>query len=639
MLLETINSPADLRRLDKSQLSQLASELRDFVIKSVSQTGGHLSSNLGTIELTVALHYVYDTPHDRIVWDVGHQTYAHKILTGRREGMAKLRQWSGIAGFPRRNESEYDTFGTAHSSTSISAALGMAIAARRKGEQRKVVAVIGDGAMSAGMAFEALNNAGALGTDLLVILNDNDMSISEPVGALNNYLSRLLSGRVYNYVRRGGKEVLAKLPPVAELAKRWEEHMKGMVLPGTLFEEFGFNYIGPIDGHDLDTLVKTLSNVKQLPGAQLLHVITRKGHGYARAEEDPILYHGVTKFDPEVGIVPKPPGKPTYTQVFGDWLCDMAKRDTRLIGITPAMREGSGMVRFSNEYAERYFDVGIAEQHAVTFAAGLACEGMKPVVAIYSTFLQRAYDQLIHDVVLQNLPVMFAIDRGGIVGADGPTHAGSFDLTYLRCLPNTTVMTPADENECRQMLYTAFTLDTPSAVRYPRGSGPGVAIQNEMRALAIGKGELRRETKRRTQRIAILAFGSMLHPSLAAGEEIDAMVANMRFVKPIDIELIEWLAKANDYLVTVEENVVAGGAGSAVAEALAELGIVVPILHLGLPDKFIDHGDPALLLSKCGLDAKGIAASIAARFGARLVEAPVASIAPLKLAAKPAATA
>ena len=637
MLLETINSPADLRLLDKSQLSQLASELRDFVIKSVSQTGGHLSSNLGTIELTVALHYVYDTPHDRIVWDVGHQTYAHKILTGRREGMAKLRQWSGIAGFPRRDESEYDTFGTAHSSTSISAALGMAIAARRKGEQRKVVAVIGDGAMSAGMAFEALNNAGALGTDLLVILNDNDMSISEPVGALNNYLARLLSGRVYNYVRRGGKEVLAKLPPVAELAKRWEEHMKGMVLPGTLFEEFGFNYIGPIDGHDLDTLVKTLSNVKQLPGPQLLHVITRKGHGYARAEEDPILYHGVTKFDPEVGIVPKPPGKPTYTQVFGDWLCDMAKRDTRLIGITPAMREGSGMVRFSNEYAERYFDVGIAEQHAVTFAAGLACEGMKPVVAIYSTFLQRAYDQLIHDVVLQNLPVMFAIDRGGLVGADGPTHAGSFDLTYLRCLPNTTVMTPADENECRQMLYTAFTLDTPSAVRYPRGSGPGTAIQNEMRALAIGKGELRRETKRRTQRIAILAFGSMLHPALAAGEEIDAMVANMRFVKPIDIELIEWLAKANDYLVTVEENVVAGGAGSAVAEALAELGIVVPILHLGLPDKFIDHGDPALLLSKCGLDAKGIAASIVARFGARLVETPVASIAPLKLAAKPAA--
>ncbi|HEY8624161.1 MAG TPA: 1-deoxy-D-xylulose-5-phosphate synthase [Casimicrobiaceae bacterium] len=639
MLLETINAPADLRRLDKSQLPQLARELRDFVIKSVSQTGGHLSSNLGTIELTVALHYIYDTPHDRFVWDVGHQTYAHKILTGRREGMAKLRQWSGIAGFPRRNESEYDTFGTAHSSTSISAALGMAVASKRKGEVRKVVAVIGDGAMSAGMAFEALNNAGALGADLLVVLNDNDMSISEPVGALNNYLARLLSGRVYNYVRRGGKEVLSRLPPVKELAKRWEEHMKGMVLPGTLFEELGFNYIGPIDGHDLDTLVKTLSNVKQLPGPQLLHVITRKGHGYTKAEEDPIQYHSVTKFDPDVGIVSKPPGKPTYTQVFGDWLCDMAKRDTRLIGITPAMREGSGMVRFSNEYADRYFDVGIAEQHAVTFAAGLACEGMKPVVAIYSTFLQRAYDQLIHDVVLQNLPVMFAIDRGGIVGADGPTHAGSFDLTYLRCLPNTTVMTPADENECRQMLYTAFTLDTPSAVRYPRGAGPGAAIQNEMRALAIGKGELRRETKRRTQRIAILAFGSMLHPALAAGEEIDAMVANMRFVKPLDIELIEWLAKANDCLVTVEENVVAGGAGSAVAEALAELGIVIPMLHLGLPDEFIDHGDPALLLSRCGLDAKGIAASIVARFGARRVEASVASIAPLKVTAKPVAQA
>jgi 1-deoxy-D-xylulose-5-phosphate synthase len=570
------------------------------------------------------------------VWDVGHQTYAHKILTGRRDAMAKLRQAGGPSGFPRRVESEYDTFGTAHSSTSISAALGMAVASKRKGEERKVVAVIGDGAMSAGMAFEALNNAGALGTDLLVILNDNDMSISEPVGALNNYLARLLSGRVYNYVRRGGKEVLSRMPPVKDFAKRWEEHMKGMVLPGTLFEEFGFNYIGPIDGHDLDTLVKTLSNVKQLPGPQLLHVITRKGHGYAKAEEDPILYHGVTKFDPEVGIVPKPPGKPTYTQVFGDWLCDMAKRDARLVGITPAMREGSGMVRFSTEYADRYFDVGIAEQHAVTFAAGLACEGVKPVVAIYSTFLQRAYDQLIHDVVLQNLPVMFAIDRGGLVGADGPTHAGSFDLTYLRCLPNTTVMTPSDENECRQMLYTAFTLDTPSAVRYPRGAGPGTPIQNEMRALAIGKGELRRETKRRTQRIAILAFGSMLHPALAAGEEIDATVANMRFVKPIDVELIKWLAKTNDCLVTVEENVIAGGAGSAVAEALAGLGMAMPMLHLGLPDEFIDQGDPALLLSKCGLDAKGIAASIVARYGARLVEAPAAAIAPLTTAAKPA---
>ena len=540
-LLEKIKAPSDLRRLREDQLPQLAKEVRDLILGSVSQTGGHLSSNLGTVELAIALHYVFDTPRDRLVWDVGHQTYAHKILTGRREGMAKLRQWGGIAGFPRRVESEYDTFGTAHSSTSISAALGMAIAARRKGEKRAVVAVIGDGAMSAGMAFEAMNNAGAAGADLLVILNDNDMSISEPVGAFNNYLARLLSGRMYNTMRRGGKEVLSKLPPVKELAKRWEEHMKGMVLPGTLFEEFGFNYIGPIDGHDLDTLVKTLSNVRKLSGPQLLHVMTRKGHGYAKAEEDPILYHGVTKFDPAVGIVPKPPGKPSYTQVFGDWLCDMAARDVRLIGITPAMREGSGLVRFSQEYPDRYFDVGIAEQHALTFAAGLACEGMKPVVAIYSTFLQRAYDQLIHDVVLQNLPVVFAIDRGGLVGADGPTHHGSFDLTYLRCLPNTTVMAPADENECRRMLTTAFMLDTPSAVRYPRGAGSGVTIERELKGLPIGKGEVRRDSKR--HKIAILAFGSMLHPALAAAEEIDATVANMRFVKPLDVELVIYLAQ------------------------------------------------------------------------------------------------
>src|SRR5215467_645786 len=542
-------------------------------------------------------------------------------------------------GLPRRVESEYDTFGTAHSSTSISAALGMAIAAKRKGEQRRVIAVIGDGAMSAGMAFEALNNAGAAGANLLVVLNDNDMSISEPVGALNSYLARLLSSPVYATVRRGGKEVLSKLPPVQELAKRWEEHMKGMVLPGTLFEEFGFNYIGPIDGHDLDTLVRTLSNVKELSGPQLLHIMTRKGHGYPKAEDDPILYHGVTKFDPAVGIVAKPAGKPSYTQVFGDWLCDMARRDMRLIGITPAMREGSGLVRFSQEYPDRYFDVGIAEQHALTFAAGLACEGMKPVVAIYSTFLQRAYDQLIHDVVLQNLPVVLAIDRAGIVGADGPTHAGSFDLTYLRCLPNATVMAPADEDECRQMLYTAFTLDTPSAVRYPRGTGPGVPVQQEMRALPIGKGELRRESKRRTQRIAILAFGSMLHPALAAAEEIDATVANMRFVKPIDAELAVHLAETHDYFVTVEENVVAGGAGSAVAEALAERNVVVPTLHLGLPDAFVDHGDPSLLLARSGLDAKGIAASIVERVGTRPAEVPagVASVAAIKVVAKPAA--
>ena len=633
-LLERINDPADLKRLDASELPELARALREFILKAVSQTGGHLSSNLGTVELAIALHYVFDTPRDRLVWDVGHQTYAHKILTGRREGMAKLRQFGGIAGFPRRTESEYDSFGTAHSSTSISAALGMAIAAKKKGEKRSVVAVVGDGAMSAGMAFEAMNNAGAADVDLLVILNDNDMSISEPVGAFNNYLARLLSGRIYNTVRRGGKEVLSKLPPVKELAKRWEEHMKGMVLPGTLFEEFGFNYIGPIDGHDLDTLVKTLSNVKQLPGRQLLHVMTRKGHGYLRAEEDPILYHGVTKFDPAVGFAPKPPSKPTYTQVFGEWLCDMARRDLRLIGITPAMREGSGMVRFSEEYRDRYFDVGIAEQHALTFAAGLACEGMKPVVAIYSTFLQRAYDQLIHDVALQNLPVVLAIDRAGIVGADGPTHAGSFDLTYLRCLPNTTVMAPADENECRQMLYTAFTLDTPSAVRYPRGAGPGVPVQQEMRALPVGKGELRREARRRAQRGAILAFGSMLNPALVAAEELDATVANMRFVKPIDAELIAWLARTHDWLVTVEENVIAGGAGSAVAEVLAQQGLLVPLLQLGLPDEFVDHGDPGLLLARCGLDAKGIAASISARFGSRRSDAVAASVTPI---AKPAA--
>ena len=638
MLLESINAPADLRKLSEDQLPQLAMELREFVLQSVSRTGGHLSSNLGTIELTLALHYVFNTPFDRLVWDVGHQTYAHKILTGRRASMAKLRQWGGIAGFPRRVESEYDTFGTAHSSTSISAALGMAVAAKRKGEHRKVVAIIGDGAMSAGMAFEALNNAAAVDTDLLVILNDNDMSISEPVGAFNNYLARLLSGSVYNSVRRGGKEVLAKLPPVKELAKRWEEHMKGMVLPGTLFEEFGFNYIGPIDGHDLGVLVKTLSNVSQLKGPQLLHVVTRKGHGYAKAEADPILYHGVTKFDPEVGLVAKPPGKPAYTNVFGDWLCDMAQRDARLVGITPAMREGSGMVRFSKEFPDRYFDVGIAEQHAVTFAAGLACEGMKPVVAIYSTFLQRAYDQLIHDVALQNLPVVFAIDRGGVVGADGPTHAGSFDLTYLRCLPNTTVMTPADEDECRQMLYTAFTLDTPSAVRYPRGAGPGVAVQQKMRALPIGRGEIRHETRRRTpQRIAILSFGSMLQPALQAAEELDATVANMRFVKPIDVELILRLARSHDGLVTLEENVVAGGAGSAVAEVLADKGELVPLLQLGLPDEFIDQGDTALQLAHCGLDAKGIVASIVERFGmlrAGAVGVPTTEIANM---AKPAA--
>ena len=626
-LLETIDSPAALRRLPRRALPQLVRELRAFLLESVAQTGGHLSSNLGTIELTVALHYVFDTPRDRLVWDVGHQTYAHKILTGRRDAMSRLRMAGGPSGFPRRGESEYDTFGTAHSSTSISAALGMAVAAQRNGEARSIAAVIGDGAMSAGMAFEALNNAGAAEANLLVVLNDNDMSISEPVGALNNHLARVLSSRVYNTVRRGSKEVLSLLPPVRQFAKRWESHTKGMVLPGTLFEELGFNYIGPIDGHDLDALVGTLQNVKELKGPQFLHVVTRKGYGYARAEADPILYHGVTRFDPSTGIVPKAPGKPTYTQIFGDWACDMAASDPRLVCITPAMREGSGLVRFSKEHPDRYFDVGIAEQHALTFAAGLACEGMKPVVAIYSTFLQRGYDQLVHDVALQNLPVLFAIDRAGVVGADGATHIGAFDLSYLRCLPNVAIMAPADENECRQMLYTGFTMNGPVAVRYPRGSGPGVPVAAAMTALPIGRAETRRESSRRHHRIAILAFGSVLHPALAAGETLDATVVNMRFVKPLDVDLLLRLAEDHSAIVTVEENVVAGGAGSAAAEAMSAAGITMPMLHLGLPDRFPDHGDPAAILTECGLDAPGITGAIERRFGQphlRTVHTPAA---------------
>ncbi|MBX9631086.1 MAG: 1-deoxy-D-xylulose-5-phosphate synthase [Burkholderiales bacterium] len=608
-LLETINEPADLRKLDRKRLPQLTRELRDFIVESVSQTGGHLSSNLGTVELTVALHYVFDTPADRIVWDVGHQTYAHKILTGRRERMSTLRQYGGVAGFPRREESPYDTFGTAHSSTSISAGLGMAVAAKLAGEGRRVVAVIGDGAMTAGMAFEALNNAGAMDANLLVVLNDNDMSISENVGALNNYLARLLSGRLYTSARKASEKVLGVVPPMWELAKRAEEHMKGMVTGGTLFEEFGFNYIGPIDGHDIDTLVSTLSNIRKLSGPQFLHVVTRKGKGMEVAEDDPILYHGVSKFDPAVGIVAKSGGKPTYTQIFGDWLCDMAAQDARLIGITPAMREGSGLVRFSQEYPERYFDVGIAEQHAVTFAAGLACEGLKPVVAIYSTFLQRGYDQLIHDVCIQNLPVVFALDRGGLVGADGPTHHGAFDLSYLRCLPNMIVMAPSDENECRQMLYTAFTLDTPTAVRYPRGSGPGVTPAPGMTALPVGKGEI----KRRGQRVAILAFGSMVKPALDAAEVLDATVVNMRFVKPLDEALVAEIAAGHELIVTVEENALDGGAGSAVLEALAGARIERHVLQLGLPDRFVEHGDHALLLKQCGLDSAGIVQSVQSR--------------------------
>jgi 1-deoxy-D-xylulose-5-phosphate synthase len=605
-LLKTIDDPAALRQLERKQLKQLSDELRAFVLDSVSNTGGHLSSNLGTIELTIALHYVFDTPEDRIVWDVGHQTYPHKILTGRREAMAQLRMLGGISGFPRRAESPYDTFGTAHSSTSISAALGMAVAAKMKGEQRRAIAVIGDGAMSAGMAYEAMNNAGAMDVDLLVILNDNEMSISPPVGALTNYLARLLSGRIYSTARRASEHLLKRVPGVWELARRAEEHFKGMVTPSTLFEEFGFNYIGPIDGHDLDALIPTLANIAKLKGPQFLHVVTRKGQGYKLAEDDPIAYHGPGKFDPAEGIKKSTGGRPSYSQVFGDWLCDMAELDPRLVAITPAMREGSGMVKFSDKFPQRYFDVGIAEQHAVTFAAGLACEGVKPVVAIYSTFLQRGYDQLIHDVAIQNLPVVFALDRGGLVGGDGATHNGAFDYAYLRTVPNLTVMAPSDEDECRRMLYTAFTLDSPAAVRYPRGSGPGVEVGKEMAALPLGKGELRREGRR----IAILAFGSMLRPALEAAAGLDATVANMRFVKPLDLELLRQLAQSHELLVTVEEHAAMGGAGSAVCEALAALGIEKRVLLLGLPDRFIDHGDPAKLLASVGLDASGIARAI-----------------------------
>ncbi|MCR4303752.1 MAG: 1-deoxy-D-xylulose-5-phosphate synthase [Gallionella sp.] len=612
-LLDTINTPDDLRLLERDRLPQLAIELRQFLIESVSKTGGHLSSNLGTVELTIALHYIFNTPDDRLVWDVGHQTYSHKILTGRREAMSRLRMAGGIAGFPKRDESPYDTFGTGHSSTSISAALGMAVAAKLQGSERRAVAIIGDGAMSGGMAFEALNNAGAMDANLLVVLNDNDMSISRPVGALNNYLARLMSGRFYAAMRRGSEKMLKGMPPMLEFAKRAEEHVKGMVVPGTLFEEFGFNYIGPVDGHDLDVLLDTMSNLRHMEGPQFLHVVTQKGKGYPQAEEDCLLYHGVGKFDRVSGITANPAAsgagqgfKPTYTQVFGQWLCDMAEREERLVGITPAMCEGSGMAEFAERFPARYFDVGIAEQHALTFAAGLACDGYKPVVAIYSTFLQRAYDQLIHDIAIQNLPVVLAIDRGGLVGADGATHAGSFDLSYLRCIPNMTVMAPADENECRQLLYTAFLLNTPSAVRYPRGMGAGVAISQEMRALPVGRGEVRRTGKR----VAILSFGTMLAPALEAAEQIDATVANMRFVKPLDVELIERLAREHELLVTVEENTLQGGAGSAVEECLQQHGITIPLLQLGLPDRFIEQGEHAQMLADCGLDAKGIAVSI-----------------------------
>ena len=623
-LLETIHSPADLRRLPRTRLMALADELRAYVLDSVSKTGGHLGSNLGTVELTVALHYVFDTPDDRLVWDVGHQTYPHKILTGRRERMASLRQFGGLSGFPRRDESDYDTFGTAHSSTSISAALGMALGAQLKGESRNAVAVIGDGSMSAGMAFEALNNAGVHDhCKLLVVLNDNDMSISPPVGALNRYLAQLMSGRFYASAKNVGKQVLRVAPPLLELAKRLEAHAKGMVVPATLFENFGFNYIGPIDGHDLDSLIPTLENIKHLmatgAGPQFLHVVTRKGQGYKLAEADPVAYHGPGKFDPSMGLQkPGVPAKQTFTQVFGRWLCDMAEQDSRLVGITPAMREGSGMVEFHQRFPARYHDVGIAEQHAVTFAAGLACEGLKPVVAIYSTFLQRGYDQLIHDVALQNLPVVFALDRAGVVGADGATHAGAYDIAFLRCIPNMGIACPADENECRKLLSTAFERNHPVAVRYPRGAGAGIKTEAGLDSLPYGKGEIRREGRA----IAILAFGTLLYPALAAAEKLGATVVNMRWAKPLDLELLLRVAASHDALVTVEEGAVMGGAGSAVGEALQAACVLKPVLQLGLSDEFIEHGDPAHLLALQGLDAAGIETAIRRRFEGHAVLLP-----------------
>lgn len=605
-LLDSINFPQELKQLERSQLTQLAAELRDFLVNSVAKTGGHLASNLGVVELTIALHYVFNTPDDRLVWDVGHQTYPHKILTGRKEAMRELRKPSGIAGFPRRGESEYDTFGTGHSSTSISAALGMAIAAKQAGLSRRSVAIIGDGAMTAGMAFEALNNAGDMDANLLVILNDNDMSISNNVGALNNYLARLLSGRFYDSVRQSGKRMLDIVPPVKEFAKRAEEHAKGMVTPGTLFEEFGFNYIGPIDGHDIDALLDTLGNIRELKGMQFLHVVTQKGKGYTPAEDNPNKFHGVGKFNPSNGNSIANADNKSYTQVFGEWLLDMAKADPHLIGITPAMCDGSGLNAFALAFPKRYFDVGIAEQHALTFAAGMACDGLKPVVAIYSTFLQRAYDQLIHDIALQELDVLLAIDRAGLVGADGPTHAGSFDLSFLRCIPNMIIMAPSDENECRQMLTTGYQHRGLAAVRYPRGTGIGAKISPTLDTLPIGKAELRRQGKH----VAILAFGSMLQASLSAAETLDATVVNMRFVKPLDVEMLQQIASTHSLVVTVEENALMGGAGSAVMEALQYLDIHLPTLCLGLPDTFIEHGVHETMLAQCGLDAQGITQAI-----------------------------
>jgi 1-deoxy-D-xylulose-5-phosphate synthase len=607
-LLEAIDVPSDLRRLPAAKLTSLADELRQFLIQSVSTRGGHFAAGLGTVELTVALHYIFNTPDDRLVWDVGHQAYPHKVLTGRRQLLHTIKQDGGLAPFPTRSESEYDTFGVGHSSTSISAALGMAVAAAKRGEDRRVVAIIGDGALTAGMAFEALNHAGSAPADLLIILNDNDMSISENVGALSNYLARALSGRMYAHLREGGKKVLRQMPTVWELARRSEEHLKGMVLPGTLFEEMGFNYIGPIDGHDVRSLVTTLGNVKKLRGPQFLHVVTRKGKGYAPAEADPIKWHGPGPFDPASGKIFKEASSgPTYSQIFGQWLCDIAERDPSIVAITPAMREGSGLVEYSKRFPDRYFDVAIAEQHAVTFAAGLATEGFKPIVAIYSTFLQRAYDQLIHDVALQNLPVVFALDRAGLVGSDGATHQGSYDLTFLRCIPNMIVMAPADENECRQMLYTATTLSSPSAVRYPRGTGPGVPLVAEMTALPVGRAQLRREGR---SGLALLAFGALVESARKIAERLDATLVNMRFIKPLDQDLVLEMASRHRAIVTIEENAVMGGAGSAVGEVLAAQGAQVPLLHLGIPDRFIEHGSRDSCLKAAGLDLAGLTASV-----------------------------
>ncbi len=606
-VLSRIDDPRDLRELDETALPAVAGELRAFLIETLSQIGGHFAAGLGTVELAVALHYVFNTPDDRLLWDVGHQAYPHKVLTGRRERMGSIRKSAGLAPFPRREESEYDALGTGHSSTSVSAALGMAIAAKARGEERRAVAVIGDGAMTAGMAFEALNHAGTLDVNLLVILNDNDMSISENVGAMSNYFARVLSGKVYSTLREGSKKVLRRMPSVWELARRSEEHFKGMMLPGTLFEEMGLNYIGPVDGHDLPTLVATLRNLRSLSGPQFLHVVTRKGKGYAPAEQDPISWHGPGPFDAGSGTLrPSPSSGPTYSRIFGDWLCDMAETDERVVGITPAMREGSGMVDYARRFPNRYFDVAIAEQHAVTLAAGLACEKMKPVVAIYSTFLQRGYDQLIHDVAIQKLPVLFAIDRAGIVGADGPTHQGAFDLSYLRCIPNMVVMAPADENECRQMLYTGLSLEQPAAVRYPRGCGPGVRVEQSMKALPLGKAELRRQG----EGIAILAFGALTAPAARAAGHMNATLVNMRFVKPLDQDMILRLAASHEALVTVEDNVIAGGAGSAVNECLQAHACQVPVLNLGIPDRFIEHGSREECLANLGLDAGGIIRAI-----------------------------